>query len=89
MCLQDATYVCKELEQDIIYLSPMHITQRAIIGYDVPDTDPRLVNLDTMQQVQVRIQMQGELKYKKGQYILQAMKKIKGNRCILAAHQFG
>jgi hypothetical protein len=43
------SYVCKELGKDIIYLSPMHITQRAIIGHDVPDTHPRLVNLDRMQ----------------------------------------
>jgi hypothetical protein len=47
------SYVCKELWQPIIYLSPMHITQRATIGYDVPDTDPRLVNLDRMQRVLV------------------------------------
>jgi hypothetical protein len=42
------SYVCKELGQPIIYLSPMHITQRAIIGYDVLDTDLRLVNLDML-----------------------------------------
>ena len=46
----------------------MHITQRAIIGYDVPDTHPMMVNLDWMQRVLVRTQMQGELKYRKGQY---------------------
>jgi hypothetical protein len=54
----------------------MHITQRAIIGYDVPDTDPKLVNLDRMQRVLAQTLMQGEIKYRKGQYILQAMKKI-------------
>jgi hypothetical protein len=67
----------------------MHITQRAIIGHDVPDTDPRLVNLDKMQQVLAWVNMQGEIKFRKGQYILQAMKKIRENGCILAAHQFG
>jgi hypothetical protein len=67
----------------------MHITQRAIIGHDVPNTDPRLVNLDRMQRVLARVNMQGEIKFRKGQYILQAMKKIRGNRCILVAHQFG
>ena len=66
----------------------MHITQRAIVGYDVPDTDLRLMNLDRMQQVEVWVRMKGEIKYRKGQYILQAMKKIEGNQCILAAHQF-
>ena len=82
------SYVCKELKEDNIYLSPMHITQRAIIGYDVPDADPRQVNLDMMQRVLVRTKMQGEIKYRKEQYIFQAMKKIRGNGCILAAHQF-
>jgi hypothetical protein len=70
------SYVCKELGQPIIYLSPMHITQRAIISYDVQDTDPRLVNLDRMHRVLVRTKMQSEIKYKKGQYVLQSMKKI-------------
>jgi hypothetical protein len=51
------SYVCKELGQPIIYISPMHITQRAIIGYGVPDMDPRLVNLDRMQRVLVRTKM--------------------------------
>jgi hypothetical protein len=54
----------------------MYITQRAINGYDVPDTDPRLVNLDRMQRVLVQTEMQGEIKYRKGMYIYEAMKKI-------------
>jgi hypothetical protein len=44
-------YVAKELGQDIMYLSLMHITQRAIIGHDVLDTHPRLVNLDRLDRV--------------------------------------
>ena len=75
------SYVCKELKEDNIYLSPMHITQRAIIGYDVPDADPRQVNLDMMQRVLVRTKMQGEISTEN---ILQAMKKIQGDECILA-----
>jgi hypothetical protein len=83
-------YVCKEiLHEPVIYLSPMHITQRAIIGYDVPDTDERLAGLTKMQQIEARARLVGENKFRKGQYILKAMKKIKGNGCILAAHQFG
>ena len=68
--------VVNELEDNIIYLSAMHITQRAIIGYDVPNMDLRLVNFDRIQRVLVRTKMQGEIKYRKGQYILQVMKKI-------------
>jgi hypothetical protein len=54
----------------------MHITQRVIIDHDVPDTHPRLVNLDRMQRVLTRVKMQGEIKFRKGQYVLQAMKKF-------------
>ena len=82
------SYVVNELGDDVIYLSPMHITQRAIIGHDVPDTHPRLVNLDPIARMEVRVGMRGGIMYRKGQYILQAMKKIDGNGCILAVHQF-
>ena len=40
------SYVCKEMGKDIIYLSLMHLTKRAIVGYNVPNTHDRLVNLD-------------------------------------------
>ena len=82
------SYASKEIGDDVIYLSPMHITQRAIVGYDVSDTHPDLVNLELMQRLEVRQRLRGEIMYRKGQYILQAMKKIDGNGCILAAHQF-
>ena len=83
------SYEYKELGENIIYLSPMHITQRAISGYDVPDTHPKLVNLTGLQRVGVRVKMRGEILYRQGQYILEAMKKVRRNGCILAAHQFG
>ena len=70
------SYIYKELNKNVIYLSPMHITQRAIIGYDVPNMDLRLVNFDRIQRVLVQTKMQGKIKYRKGQYILQVMKKI-------------
>jgi hypothetical protein len=60
------SYVCKQLGKDIIYLSPMHICQRAIIGYDIPDVHPRLANLQGMERVNAWILMQGEIKYRKG-----------------------
>jgi hypothetical protein len=63
-------YEAKELGQDIMYLSPMHITQRVIIGHDVPDTHPRPVNLDRLDRVLARVKMQGEIKFIKGQYVL-------------------
>jgi len=39
-------------------LSPMHISQRAIIGFDIPDTDPRLVKLKEMERGLARNLMQ-------------------------------
>jgi hypothetical protein len=83
------SYASKEIGKNIVYLSPMHITKRAIIGYDIPDMHPRLANLQGLERVEARVLLQGEIKYKKGQYILKAMKKIRGNGCILAAHEFG
>ena len=47
-------YASQELGEDIIYLSLMHITQRAIVGYDVPYTHPDLVNLEPMQRLEIR-----------------------------------
>ena len=83
------SYVVNELEDNIIYLSPMHIIQRAIIGHDVSDMHPRLVNLDPIQRMEVRVRMRGEIMWRKGQYILKAMKKIEEHGCILVVHQFG
>ena len=67
----------------------MHISERSIIGYDVPDTHPRLLNLSEADRVKARALLLSDNKYTKGQYILEAMKKIQGNGCILAAHLFG
>ena len=39
-------YVSKELSKDIISLSPMLITERTIMGYDIPNTHEDLVNLN-------------------------------------------
>ena len=83
------SYTSKEIGDDVIYLSPVHITQRAIVGYDIKDTHRDLVHLEPMQRLEVHQGMRGEIMYRKGQYILKAMKKIEGNGCILAAHQFG
>ena len=79
-------YASQELGEDIIYLSPMHITQRAISGHDIPNTHPSLMNLDHLQRVEVRVKMRGGIMYRKGQYILKAIKKVQGNGYVLAAH---
>jgi len=39
-------YVSKELGKNIVYLSPMLITERTITGYDIPDTHKDMVNLN-------------------------------------------
>ena len=37
-------YVSMELGKNIVYLSPMLITERTIVGYDISDTHEKLVN---------------------------------------------
>jgi hypothetical protein len=39
-------YVRKELGKDILYLSPMLLTERTIACYDILDTHENLVNLN-------------------------------------------
>ena len=78
------SYVCKEMGKDIIYLSSMHLTERVIASYHVLGTHDRLVNLDLKDRPQAQIELHDELKYNTGMYIHRAMKKVKGNGCILA-----
>ena len=82
-------YVSKELGKDIIYLSSMLITERTIAGYDIPDTHEKLVNLDPEERKKYREDLVIEYKYQAGMHIYKAMKKIRGNGCVMAAHQFG
>ena len=60
------SYASNVIGDDVIYLPPMHISQRAIIGYDVPDTHPDLMNLNVAQRLKVRFRMRGEIMYRKG-----------------------
>ena len=39
-------YVCKDLGKNIVYLSPMLITERTIVRDDISDTHEKLVNLN-------------------------------------------
>jgi hypothetical protein len=80
-------YVSKELNKDIIYLSPMLITERTIVGYDIADSS-ELVNLNEEERKQFRVNAEIEYKYRARLYIYEAMKKIRGNGCIMATHQF-
>jgi hypothetical protein len=57
-------YVSKELGKDIIYLSPMLITERTIVGYDIPDTHDKLVNLNLEERKQYRKDMMIEYKWR-------------------------
>jgi hypothetical protein len=42
-------YVIKECNLGIIYLSSMHISQRLIVGYELEDNHPELVDLTRRQ----------------------------------------
>jgi hypothetical protein len=72
--------------EDIIYLSPMLITERTIAGYDIPDDSSELVNLKEEERKQFRVDAEIEYKYRARLYIYEARKKIQGNGCIMAAH---
>ena len=82
-------YVSKELGKGIIYLSPMLITERTIAGYDIPDTHEKLVNLNPEERKKYREDLVIKYKYRAGMYIYEAMKKVRGNGCVMDTHQFG
>jgi len=82
-------YVSKELGKGIIYLSLMLITERTIVGYDIPDTHEDLVNLNPEERKKFQEDLEIEYKYRAGLYIYGAMKKVWGNGCVMATHQFG
>ena len=74
---------------NIVYLSSMLIIEKTITGYDIPDTHEKLVNLNPEQRKKYREDLVIEYKYQVGMYIYGAMKKVRGNGCVMAAHQFG
>jgi hypothetical protein len=82
-------YVSKELGKNILYLSRMLFTKRTIVGYNILDTHEKLVNLNPEERKKYREDLVIEYKYRSGMYIYEAMKKIWGNGCVMAAHQFG
>ena len=88
LCRMQA-YVSKELGKDIIYLSLMLIIERTIVGYDIPDTHKNLVNLNPEERKKFQEDLVIEYKYRAGMYIYEAMKKVRGNGCVMATHQFG
>ena len=77
-------YISKELKLDVIYLSPMHIAQRIIIGYHLD-----LKDLTKRQREAHRKKLMDNEKLNISRYILGAMRKIRGHGCILAADHFG
>jgi hypothetical protein len=82
-------YVSKELGKGIIYLSSMLITERTIMGYDISDTHEDLVNLNPEERKKFQEDLEIEYKYQARLYIYGAMKKVRGNGCVMATHQFG
>ena len=69
-------YVSMELVKGIISLSLMLITERTIMGYDIPDTHEKLVNLNSEERKKYREDLVIEYKYRAGMYIYGAMKKV-------------
>ena len=69
-------YVSKELGKGIVYLSSMLITERTIVGYDIPDTHEKVVNLNLEERKKYREDLVIEYKYRAVMYIYEAMKKV-------------
>ena len=72
------SYASMEIGDDVIYLSPMHITQRAIVGYDIKDMHPDLVHLEPMQRLEVHQGMRGEIMYRKRTIHLKSQEEDRG-----------
>ena len=83
------SYVCKLKGEHDVYLSPMHITQRVIAGYHVPDTHADLKDLAPKEREKVRKNMVNDLLINAGKYMYRAMKKCGERGSVLAAHQYG
>ena len=66
----------------------MLITETTIMGYDILDTHEKLVNLNPEERKKYREDLVIEYKHWAEMYIYEAMKKIQGNDCVMAAHQF-
>ena len=67
----------------------MLLTERTIASYDIPGTHEKLVNLNPEERKKYMEDLVIEYKYRAGMYIYGAMKKVRGNGCVMAAHQFG
>jgi hypothetical protein len=74
--------------KDIVYLSQMHITQRVITGYNIPDTHEKLLNLNPQEKEQVWKELCNELKYNTGMYMYRAMKKLREHACVLGTYMW-
>ena len=72
-----------------LYLSPMHINERTIVGYEVDDDHPSMRRKSKKQKAEVRKKALKESKGRVAAYILQAMKRIKDNGCIMAPYHYG
>ena len=69
--------------------TPQLINERTLTGYDIPDNSKNLVKYNEEQRKQYRLDKLIEYRYRASMYMLSVMKKITGNGCIMAAHQFG
>jgi hypothetical protein len=65
----------------------MHISQRIITGYDVPDTHEDLRKLNPQEKEVAWKLLRNELKFQAGTYVYRAMKKVGEGGCIFATHQ--
>ena len=68
--------LCKQGIGQEYYLSLSDAYYRVIVGYDIPDTHAKLVNLNLEERKKYREDLLNEYKYRARMYIYEAMKKV-------------
>jgi hypothetical protein len=78
--------VSNKLHHSVLYLSPMHIAQRVILGYEI--TNEKMTEEERKEKYEENMKAE---KKKLSKYICNVMKKLSpdGPRCIMGAYHFG
>jgi hypothetical protein len=76
-------------EDDIMFGSPRWLENfRDMKQAAISDTHKDLLNFNSEERKKFRENLEIEYKYRSGMYIYGAMKKVWGNGCVMASHQF-
>lgn len=82
-------HVSKQCDLGILYLSPLHVNEANITGFELLDDHKDLINLTKREREKYCKKALDTEKLKVGKYILGVMKKVRRDGCILAAIHYG